>query len=419
MFKVYQEHENFGEYTSYDLALGKMQHIDKITFDEFEYPKLKFSNVAPTPLHTRFPRRIYFQVTRNCQLSCDYCYVKAGPNQPHLEKNVVLNLIDFMGKNGLMEVRLTGGEATIHPDFIEICERFFKNNIYISLGTNGLWINPVKEFLASQRYFCIVVTVDGSELSHGAYRQGTHKSLLNNLSELRSKNPYIRIRINMVVTKSNKDQYLELVNIANEISAESLTFLPLRPRISRPELLKEVLSADEFRQIVHNATQYNHQKKQNGSLLNEVGNEDTFEIFRHRKICPAGIETCNLSFDAMKRMISVFACSFSPAMEDAINPKIREPFIAGRFSYDDVEQLFAIWQDENQWDLFRDRGLKPQACSTCPSFGKSCGGTGFCHIQNHKYSQLNLEKDVKEQLRKQINTLPDWCEIVSASTSKP
>jgi MoaA/NifB/PqqE/SkfB family radical SAM enzyme len=414
MFKVYQEHENFGLYSAFDLALGKMQLIDKESFDSFGNNKLKFINTSPSPFHTRFPRRIYFQITRSCQLSCDYCYVKAGPKQPHLEQSVILEMANFMGKNGLMEVRLTGGEATVHPNFIEICEHFHKNNIYISLGTNGLWSEPIKEFLAAQPYFCLAITIDGSELTHGAYRKGTHKSLLKNINDLRKKNSYIRIRINMVVTKSNKQHYQGLVDFAKDVSAESLTFLPLRPRLNAPELLNEVLSASEFREIANSVSQYRIFEKQKiqqvqSATINKK--DDPFAIFKNRKVCPTGRERMNLSFHADTKQISAFACTFSPAMDNTVEQKIRDHFIAGKFSYENIDQLLDIWNDNDRWEIFRDRDLKQKACSSCSSFGKSCGGTGFCHIQNHEYYKLNTTEDIKQQLRKQMLNLPTWCEL--------
>lgn len=414
MFKVYQEHENFGAYTAFDLTMGKLHLIDEGLFEEYDKTALKFSNPNPSSLHTRFPRRFYFQITRNCQLTCDYCYVKAGPNQPHLPKNVIFEIADYAGEHGLMDVRLTGGEATIHPDFIEICERFHKNNIYVTVGTNGLWTNPIKEFLSSQKYFSISVTIDGSEMTHSAYREGSHKSLLKNLRELRNNNPYIRIRINMVVTKSNKYQYPELVRFADEISAESLTFLPLRPRLSNPELLPEVLSAEDFKEVIYNATRsYTSDKKIGSPTPKNIiqQDENTFAVFKNRPVCYAGRERIDMSFDAENNEIMIIGCSFSPALDKSVDSKIREAFISGRFDYDNIDKIKQIWEDNSKWNIFRDRSLKQSACTTCPSFGKSCAGTGYCHIQNHKYAQLSLERNIEEQIKTQMLELPSWCEL--------
>jgi hypothetical protein len=96
-------------------------------------------------------------------------------------------------------------------------------------------------------------------------------------------------------------------------------------------------------------------------------------------------------------------------MEETIDRRIRDEFISGEFDYDKIEKLLDIWHDDSRWDIFRDRSLKTDACSTCSSFGKSCGGTGFCHIQNHKYRKLKLEENIKQQLYKQMKELPSWC----------
>ena len=76
-----------------------------------------------SPVRTRFPRRVYFQITRQCNLDCPYCYLKPGPGEAHVPTRAVLDMAALLARNGLAEVRLTGGEPTSHPDFFEIVEQ--------------------------------------------------------------------------------------------------------------------------------------------------------------------------------------------------------------------------------------------------------------------------------------------------------
>ena len=55
-------------------------------------------------------------------------------------------LIEYLQDTALMEVRLTGGEPTLHNDFIESSERFREGGIYVSVATNGVWRSDVFDY---------------------------------------------------------------------------------------------------------------------------------------------------------------------------------------------------------------------------------------------------------------------------------
>jgi|TARA_B100002003_G_C14069677_1_gene514621 molybdenum cofactor biosynthesis enzyme MoaA len=60
------------------------------------------------------------------KLCCPTCFIKAGEggNNLHVPTNSVMDIAEYMGQNGLIEVRLTGGEPTTHPDFLDILHKF-------------------------------------------------------------------------------------------------------------------------------------------------------------------------------------------------------------------------------------------------------------------------------------------------------
>lgn len=153
--------------------------------------------------HTSFFRRAYFQITRRCNLLCDHCFIKANPYQSDLDVHVIDRLTEYLGRKGLMEVRLSGGEPTIHKDFIHVAENFTKNNIYVSVGTNGLWPKKVLEYFKSQKNIWLVVSIEGNEDTHNAIRPNSYSTIIKNLTELRKANSYFRLRINMVLCRKN------------------------------------------------------------------------------------------------------------------------------------------------------------------------------------------------------------------------
>lgn len=68
------------------------------------------------------PYKVFLELTYNCNLRCPHCYIQEDLNkrEKFRDKKEILNLIDEMEKQGVVELNITGGEATLHPDFLEI-----------------------------------------------------------------------------------------------------------------------------------------------------------------------------------------------------------------------------------------------------------------------------------------------------------
>ncbi|SDU64869.1 radical SAM protein [Desulfobacula phenolica] len=411
MIKLYRENLEFGEFSKFDTTIGELESISEKEFNILEKrePEIKVYDHGLSPNRTGFPRRIYFQITRKCNLSCDYCFIKASPDQHHLDKNVIFKIADYCGQKGLMEVRLTGGEPTLHPDFIEIYERFKKNNIYVSVATNGIWSREIRNFLINQENLWVIVSVDGSKATHNRYRNGSYDRIVENLEKLKTKNPCARIRINTVLTKSNKEDLENLAALAKTIGAESITLIPLRPQVRNPAIKNEMLTSREFKHIIERMVVYKKQYGVNFTTTMETDYKDDImadKIFTKKSSCAAGREGTNLDFDYAKKKLVVYACSYCPASDPDADQLIRAPFIAGDFNFDDVEKFGDIWNNDDNWALFRDLSLKSEECRTCDELGSRC--TGSCPIQNLDLDELNLKIDVKNQLKQQMRQNAEW-----------
>jgi hypothetical protein len=81
------------------------------------------------------------EITAACNLSCPVCYAGSGPGQKHLSTDECRRAIDRLVE---VETRpevlqLSGGEPTIHPDFLEILEYSCARPIdIVMINTNGI-----------------------------------------------------------------------------------------------------------------------------------------------------------------------------------------------------------------------------------------------------------------------------------------
>jgi MoaA/NifB/PqqE/SkfB family radical SAM enzyme len=412
MLRIYRENIEFNEYTLFDTDNGELSIIDEEYYEKLvssQNNRIEIFHSENILNRTRFPRRIYFQITHKCNLLCSYCFIKANTIDSHLPFDIIKNIAKFTGSNGLMEVRLSGGEPTLHPNFIDIYNEFRKNNVYVSVATNCLWSKSIKEFLFSRDDLWIIASLDGNEESHNKNRNNSYSLVLENLFELRKNNPKARIRLNMVLTKDSYKQLENISKLANELNAENISLLPLRPEVRNEEMLNFMLSAMEFKEVIKEMIVLKKIYKINftTALPTEFfGDISKDKIFTKKTSCAAGREGTNLDFDLKSQELLLYGCSTCPASDINAPEVIKRPFLAGRFSFDKIETIREIWEDDLKWKVFRDNSIKSYKCKSCEELGKRC--TGSCPIQNINWKLISLKKDISTQIEDQIKKSTEW-----------
>ena len=81
------------------------------------------------------------ELTSSCNLNCPMCFASSGPQGKHLSFDAVCRAIDRLVEvEGRAEVlQLSGGEPTIHPDFLRILQYAYSQPIdYVMINTNGV-----------------------------------------------------------------------------------------------------------------------------------------------------------------------------------------------------------------------------------------------------------------------------------------
>ena len=95
-------------------------------------------------------------LTNRCNQKCPYCF---AVDEMQKKKLAVLNemtinnliiILDFFKKNNERNVRLMGGEPTLHPKFKEIIDYIFSQGFSIQVFTNGIFSLNMAKFLAEK-----------------------------------------------------------------------------------------------------------------------------------------------------------------------------------------------------------------------------------------------------------------------------
>ena len=87
-----------------------------------------------------WPLHLQIELTDNCNLYCDYCYRNSKNNikkANYISFHKIKKSLDNLKSKNLLEIGITGGEPTLHPNFKDIMHYVLKNFELVELVTNA------------------------------------------------------------------------------------------------------------------------------------------------------------------------------------------------------------------------------------------------------------------------------------------
>ena len=91
----------------------------------------------------RYLRAVHWAITGRCNCRCRHCYMSAPSGQiGEFSSEKCFEIVDQMEKAGIQVVSLTGGEALVRRDFMELVQRITDAGIRIeTIMSNGILVN--------------------------------------------------------------------------------------------------------------------------------------------------------------------------------------------------------------------------------------------------------------------------------------
>lgn len=201
---------------------------------------------------------IYFYLTEGCNLRCRHCWINPKfqtkkTEWPAIDFELFKDIIAQGKKLGLSSVKLTGGEPFIHPKIHEILDHIAKENLGLTIETNGVECTPkiVKGMKKSKRPF-ISVSIDGADPeTHEWVRgvKGSFNAAIKGIRNLVSEG--IHPQVIMSIMRYNKDQMEAVVRLAEKEKCESVKFNLVTPTARGEKMhdMGETLSIEELIQL--------------------------------------------------------------------------------------------------------------------------------------------------------------------------
>lgn len=311
------------------------------------------------------PIRVYFELTRQCNLDCQTCFNSSGnvgPNEMNTKE--VMRCLDGMRRDNVFDVRFTGGEVTVRPDWFELFQHAKDSGFAISVNTNGVYEDPdTIDKLAKLNPDQITISIDGDEEHHDEIRgQGNFRRSVETLAELKKKGAVLRT--NTVLTKPSLGDAEKIVDAVGEYVDEMAFFHMRMTGRAKTHLLDKLVNFDEL----HQFNQHMEDVKRKYPHINfyygeRVVKENSILPGEHGMMMgrPDGFTRFNLLADG-----SLWAGGYAPYIDRSLK--------LGNMRNEDYS-LLRVWRESEKLQWFRQFSNELfQRCLTCPEFEKRCPG---------------------------------------------
>ncbi len=149
----------------------------------------------------RTPRKVTAEITSRCNARCSYCYYFNNPQVDYrdLPAEEWLAFFDELGRLGVMDVTVVGGEPFMRPDLPRLLEGIVRNRMRYNLLSNGRLItDEMAAFIAGTgRCDYVQVSVDGSraEVHDSARGKGSFAGAVRGIRILQRHRIPVAVRV--------------------------------------------------------------------------------------------------------------------------------------------------------------------------------------------------------------------------------
>ncbi|HEX4953122.1 MAG TPA: radical SAM protein [Thermoanaerobaculia bacterium] len=181
---------------------------------------------------------VYWYLSFRCNLACRHCWVMASPQvdtSADLTTQEAMAVVDQLVELGAARISLSGGEALLRRDTVEILAALGEKGIHVSLETNGLVVSDrflrVARPLQERRLLSIGISLDGGTAATHESLRGANTFERTRRGLARLAEAGLRFGIQATLNKENYRTIPQLYQIAREHSPHlfSLAFATLNP----------------------------------------------------------------------------------------------------------------------------------------------------------------------------------------------
>jgi len=180
------------------------------------------------------PPVVVWNFTNACNLKCKHCYQSAGKKLPEeLSLSKRLNIIDQLAAEDVFSIAFSGGEPLTDKDLWPVIEKAKKEDMYVSVATNGTLIAPeIAKRLSNVGVDYVEISVDSVDSKkHDGFRgvPGAWKRTIEGIKNVVAQDS-INVGLAPTITKMNFDELEDLIKLAIKLKVDKFfvfNFIPV------------------------------------------------------------------------------------------------------------------------------------------------------------------------------------------------
>lgn len=172
------------------------------------------------------------ELTNRCDIACLHCLRDKADERKDLEKDFFLRILKEARDLNVSLIAFTGGEPTLHPDFIRFVDEIVERGMFWNVVTNGhnteLFQEIFKEDKRKTANHLIAISLDGAtqEVHDHIRGKGSFKKIMRTATLL--KNLGVKVQLQMVLTSKNMEQMESFLVLASTLGAAKAYFITLQ-----------------------------------------------------------------------------------------------------------------------------------------------------------------------------------------------
>jgi SynChlorMet cassette radical SAM/SPASM protein ScmF len=241
----------------------------------------------------------YVYLTSGCNLACQHCWITPtyqahGDTGGHLDYELFALAIEEGLPLGLSNVKLTGGEPLLHPDFIRIVDLLREKELSLVIETNGtLLTESLAQYLKEKSTLSsISISLDGATAdTHDPFRgvRGSFEKAVQGIRYL-VKNGF-RPQVIMSIHSGNVDEIEALVHLSEELGAMSVKFNLIQP-VGRGETMIKRNQVLDIQRLIELGNLVENDLQKRTSI--ELSYSWPMAFYSLRRLITRGGDTCGI-----------------------------------------------------------------------------------------------------------------------------
>lgn len=176
----------------------------------------------PASVYSRAPRQVSIALTNRCNLACAHCY---APKCRHeLRYDDVTRWLAELDTNGTLGVAFGGGEPTLYPRFVQLCQHAAgETQLSVTFTTHGHNIDEAMADALRGSVHFIRVSMDGIGHTYESIRRRSFQDLLARMKLVRT---IASFGVNFIVNEHTLPDLDEAVAVVADLGGCELLLLP-------------------------------------------------------------------------------------------------------------------------------------------------------------------------------------------------